>query len=155
MKVSKIEGWDLFLRKLIKAKQDMEPLLKSTWSDEALKQLSDPVFALIPNKAVKKGDSWEWETAVDMGPIGRSQTTYRCIYEGTDEKNLQVIKVLASLRYKVPGPNAEGVLPFKILKADITSKDCKGDILFDSEKGRVNSFSMIINLNRNSRRLSG
>src|SRR5262249_34162944 len=53
MKVSKIEGRDEFVKKLIATNQQMEPLLKQILGDEALKQMADPAFAVVPNKAVK------------------------------------------------------------------------------------------------------
>jgi hypothetical protein len=146
MKISKIEGRGDFLKKLTKENQGMAPLLKSILSDEALKQMSDPAFALIPNKAVKKGDSWELKNTLDMGSIGTFYTIYRCTYEGADENDLQMIRVNPRLEYKVPGANVDGALPFKFLKADLTSTDCKGDILFDSQKGRVVYSNMTMNL---------
>jgi len=146
MKISKIEGRDKFLKKLVKENQAMEPLLNTILSDEALKQMSDPAFGVIPNKAVKKGDSWEKKSILNMGPIGSFNTTYRCRYEGPDENHLQRIKVDPILEYLPPGPNAGGALPFKILKADLNSKESKGDILFDSEKGRVRKSMIALRL---------
>jgi hypothetical protein len=37
-------------------------------------------------------------------------------------------------------------LPFKILKADLTSKESSGEVLFDSEKGRVDGFNLTMKL---------
>jgi hypothetical protein len=144
MKISKIEGRDEFVKKLIKKNEGMEPFLKAILSDEALKQMSDPAFAAIPNKAVKKGDTWEKNTTLDMGPIGNFNTSYKFTYVGSRDKNHQKIKVDLTLKYTAPGDNAGGVLPFKILKADLSSKDSKGDVLFDSDKGRVESSTMTI-----------
>jgi hypothetical protein len=146
MKIVKIEGRDEFLKKLIKENQAMEPLLKVILSDEALKQMSDPAFAVIPDKPVKKGDTWEKKSTLNMGPIGSFDTTYKYTYDGPDEKKLHKIKVDTSLAYKTPGPNAGGALPFKILKADLASKESKGEILFDSEKGRVANSNMTMKL---------
>ena len=49
-KVTKIEGRDEFLKKLVTANQQMEPMLKQILSDEALKQMADPAFSVVPNK---------------------------------------------------------------------------------------------------------
>src|SRR5260370_10398889 len=146
MKITKIEGRDEFLKKLVKENQAMEPLLKTILSDEALKQMSDPAFAAIPDKAVKKGDSWDKKSTLNMGPIGSFETNYKYTFDGPDEKKLQKIKVDQTLKYVPPGPNAGGALPFKILKADLNSKESKSDILFDSEKGRVGGSNMTMKL---------
>jgi hypothetical protein len=146
MKITKIEGRDEFLKKLVKENQAMEPLLRVILSDEALKQMSDPAFAAIPDKPVKKGDTWERTSMLNMGPIGSFDTKYKYTYDGQDEKKLHRIKVDTTLKYVPPGPNAGGALPFKILKADLASKDSKGEILFDSEKGRVASSNITMKL---------
>jgi hypothetical protein len=146
MKITKIDGRDEFLKKLVKENQQMAPLLQTILSDEALKQMSDPAFAVIPDKPVKKGDTWNRKAALNMGPIGTFDTDYKYTDEGADENKLQKIKVETSLKYQPPGPNAGGNLPFKIMKADLNSKDSNGNILFDSTKGRVSSSNMTMKL---------
>ena len=99
-KVIKIEGRDEFVKKLTQANPQMEGLLKQILSDESLKQMADPTFAAIPGKAVKKGDTWEQKTKLDMGPIGSYENTYKYTYEGKDEKTkLDRIKVDTTLKY--------------------------------------------------------
>ena len=146
MRITKIEGRDEFLKKLIKENQQLAPLLQTILSDEALKQMSDPAFAVIPDKPVKKGDTWERKATLNMGPIGTFDTIYKYTYEGPDENKLHKIKVETSLKFQPPGPNAGGNLPFKIMKADLNSKDSNGTILFDTNKGRVASSNTTMKL---------
>jgi hypothetical protein len=146
MKIAKIEGRDEFLKKLVKDNPQIEPLLKTILTDEALKQMSDPAFSVVPDKSVKKGDSWTKTAVLNMGPIGTFDTNYKYTYEGPDENKLRKIKVNITLKYNSPDPNAVGVLPFKIMKADLNSKESNGSILFDSTKGRVVSSDMTMHL---------
>jgi hypothetical protein len=146
MKISKIDGRDEFLKKLVKENPQMEPLLKTILSDEALKQMSDPAFSVVPDKAVKKGDTWTKTADLNMGPIGTFKSDYKYTYEGPDESKMQKIKVDTTLKYQPPGPNAGSALPFKILKADLASKESSGTILFDSTKGRVGGSDMTMHL---------
>jgi hypothetical protein len=146
MKITKIDGRDEFLKKLVKENPQMEPLLKTILSDEALKQMSDPAFSVVPDKPVKKGDTWTKTAVLNMGPIGTFDTNYKYTYEGPDESKLQKIKVETTLKYQPPGPNAGSALPFKILKADLASKESSGNILFDSAKGRVGGSDMTMHL---------
>src|SRR4029077_19432452 len=67
MKITKIEGRDEFLKKLVKGNQQMAPLLQTILPDEALKQMSDSTFAVVPDKPVKKGDTWNRKAALNMG----------------------------------------------------------------------------------------
>jgi len=145
MKVTKIEGRAEFLTKLTTANPQMKGLLESILSEDALKQMSDPTFAAVPNKEVKKGDTWTKESKLNMGPIGNYNTTYKYTYEGPDGK-LEKIKVETTLTYAPPADNAGGALPFKIKSADLKSDKATGTILFDKDKGRVESSEMNLDL---------
>jgi hypothetical protein len=85
-----------------------------------------------------------------MGPIGKYENSYKYTYDGPDKdkKNLSKINVVTTLKYTPPeeGKSAGGGLPFKIKSASLASKDAKGTILFDADKGRVASSDMTVNL---------
>lgn len=136
LEVTKIEGREEFLKKLSQTNPMMEPLLKQILGEEALKQMADPAFAAVPEKAVKKGDTWEKKSKMNMGPIGTYESTYKYTYEGKDGK-LDKIKQDTELKYSAPTADAGAVLPFKIKSADLKSKEATGTILFDNDKGRV------------------
>jgi len=158
MKVTKIEGRDEFIKKLVKANPQMEPLLNQILSENALKEMSDPTFAAIPKGEVTKGGdkaSWDKTSKLDMGPIGKYENKFKYTYDGknatgADEaaKKLDRIKVETTLTYTPPADAAAGgaSLPFKIKSANLTSKDANGFILFDSEKGRIASSEMKLTL---------
>jgi hypothetical protein len=140
LKVSKVEGRDGFVKKLSAANPQMEPLLNQILSEKALKEMADPTFAAVPNKEVKKGDSWTRESKLDMGPIGTYETTNKYTYEGPDEKDkkLEKIKVETTLKYTAPSDTAAtNPLPFKIKSADLKSSNATGTIWFDADKGRI------------------
>lgn len=137
--VTKVAGQKEFLDKLVKANQQMKPLLEKILSENALKQMADPAFAVVPDKAVKPNDTWERKSTLDMGPIGTYETTNKYTYTGPDgtSKTVQKVKVDTSLKYTPPAAGADSSLPFKITKANLTSKDATGTVFFDTEKGRV------------------
>jgi hypothetical protein len=145
MKITSIKGRDEFLNKLIKANPQMEPLLKQILGEEAMKQMADPAFAAVPEKPVKKGDTWEKKSSLNMGPIGSYDTTYKYTYEGKDNK-LEKIKMDTATTYQPPGANAGGNLPFKIKAAKLESKGGTGTVLFDNDKHRVDSSEMKLKL---------
>jgi uncharacterized protein DUF6263 len=145
-----IQGKKEFLNKLVKANQTMEPLLNQILSDDALKQMADPAFAVVPGKPVAKGKSWTRESKLNMGPIGSYETKYTYTYDGKDEKTkFDKVKVETTLKYLPPSGDAgagAASLPFKIKSADLKSKNATGTILFDSAKGRVASSEMKLDL---------
>jgi hypothetical protein len=147
MKVLKIEGREEFVKKLINANQQMEPLLKQILSEDALKEMADPAFAAVPNKPVKKGESWTKDSKLNMGPIGSYDIQYKYTYEGKDSGGkLDKIKVESNLKYQPPTAAAAGVLPFQIVSADLKSKESSGTILFNNEAGRLESSEMNLKL---------
>ncbi len=140
VEVTKVEGRDKFLGDLVKANPQMKQLLDQILSEKALKEMAEPTFAVVPDKAVAKGDTWTKTSTLDMGPIGKYENKYTYTYEGKDEKDkkLDKIKVDTQLTYKEPGDVAGvGGLPFKIKSADLKSTNAIGSVLFDEAKGRV------------------
>jgi hypothetical protein len=141
LKVEKMDGRDEFLKKLVAANPQMKPLLDTILSQDALKEMAEPIFAVIPTKPVAKGEKWTKTTRLDMGPIGKYENTYSYTYEGTEgtgDKQLQRIKVDTKLDYKAPGDIAgQGGLPFKIKSAKLTSSNPEGVVKFNEKKGRV------------------
>jgi hypothetical protein len=150
MKVTKVDGREEFLKKLTQANQQMDTLLKKILSDEALKQMADPTFGIMPNKPVAKGDSWKRESDLSLGPIGSYKSVHTYTYEGQDDKNkdLAKIKVETTLTYVAPTGTEEG-LPFRIKTADLKSKNAKGTVLFDIKKGRIEKSEQSLELEGN------
>jgi Family of unknown function (DUF6263) len=151
MKVTEIKGRAEFLDKLVKANPQMKPLLDQILSEKALMEMAEPTFAAVPGKEVAKGDKWERNTVLDMGPIGKYENNYKYTFEGKDEKEkkLDKIKVETTLKYKEPaevaGAGTSG-LPFKIKNADLKSTSATGTILFDATAGRIEKSNMTVEL---------
>ncbi|MHB1424447.1 MAG: DUF6263 family protein [Gemmataceae bacterium] len=145
-KITKIEGREDFVNKLQSANKQMQPLLNKILSEDALREMAEPNFAVVPNEPLEKGKTWKKETTLDMGPIGKYKSEYTYTYVGA-EKNLDKIDVDSKLTY-LPPEKAEGVggLPFRIKSAKLESKNAKGTILFNREKGRVEKSNMSVNL---------
>ncbi len=151
LKVEGIKGREEFLKKLVTANPQMKPLLDTILSEDALKEMAEPTFAVIPTDAVTPGKSWPKTTTLDMGPIGKYKNVYKYTYkgrEGKDEKGtLHRIDVETTLTYTPPadGTDARG-LPFKIKSADLKSENATGSVLFDNALGRVQSSKMSLDL---------
>jgi hypothetical protein len=149
LKVTKVEGREEFLKKLTTANPQMKPLLDQILSENALKEMAEPTFAIVPTEPVAKGQKWTRKTTLSMGPIGTYENDYTYTFEGKDDKDkkLNKIKVETVLKYKEPGEVAGvGGLPFKIKSADLKSTNANGTILWNEDKGRVDRSDMTLNL---------
>jgi hypothetical protein len=145
-KVTEIRGREEFVNKLTTANKQMKPLLEKILSEDALREMSEPTFAVLPTETVEKGKQWKKKSTLDMGPIGKYENEYTYTYDGPD-KNLDKIDVATKLNY-LPPEKSEGIggLPFRIKSAKLESKESKGVILFNREKGRVEKSDMSVKL---------
>jgi hypothetical protein len=118
--------------------------------EDALKQMADPMFKVFPNKEVEKGKSWDTKSSLDMGPIGKYDSTYYYTFEGKDKDNAKV-KVETDLKYTPPSGEQKDALPFAIKDAKLTSDKGKstGTITIDVNKGRIENSRMDLNLKGN------
>jgi len=147
-KVTKMDGRKEFIQKLTAANPGMKQLLETILSEEALKEMAEPTFAVVPPKAGDK--KWTRKTTLNMGPIGTYENTYNYTLEktsGASDKQTAQIKVETVLNYKEPGDAAgQGGLPFKIKSAKLKSKNPSGTVTFDMSKGRVEKSKMNLEL---------
>src|SRR5262245_36296007 len=104
MEIKKIEGNKEFIKELGKTNPQMEPLLNSILSEEALKKMAEPtLFAFPPDgKLTKK--AWDRTSNLGLGPIGDYKTVYNFTYAGKGGKNkdLDKIDVKANMTYSPP-----------------------------------------------------
>ncbi len=153
-KVTDIKGREEFIKKLKEANPNMAPLLDHVLTEDQLKQMSEPAFAVVkgPGQKVKLGDTWsrpeEGKLKLTIGPIGSYEARYNFKYGGKDEaKNgLHKIEMKTELDYKVPDSKQAGGLPFKIEGGTLETKDATGTIWFDDKAGRVVQTEMKVNL---------
>src|SRR5207249_1746544 len=69
-KITKIEGKEELIKKLSSQNKPVEDLLNSMLNDDAMKELAEPAFSSIPNKAVHKGNSWKHTSKLERGAMG-------------------------------------------------------------------------------------
>lgn len=147
-KVEKIEGRDEFLKKLGAANQQMESVIKTILTEEALKQMADPAFGFLPPEGKKVGDKWDNKVTMNLGPIGTYETTYTYTFKSKDPANadLNIIEVQSDVVYKAPADGSPG-LPFKIKTADLKTKDkTPGKLVFNSKTGRIESAELVLKI---------
>jgi hypothetical protein len=145
MKVVNVEGQEEFIKKLGGTNPQMEPLLKSILSKDALQQMAEPTWAALPTQDVAVGKSWSNSSTLNLGPIGSYATTFTYTYDGPDEKTkFDKISIKSELKYTKP--DTKNGLPFTIKDATLSSKEGTGVALFDKANGRFAESSMKMKL---------
>ena len=144
-KVEKVDGKDAFVAKLGAGNAAMDNLLKKIMTDDALKQMCDPTYGLIPATPKKPNDTWEEKKTLNLGPIGSYEVAYKFKYVGKD-KELDKIEVTTNLIYKAPTDNPDGLL-FKIKSGDLKSEGTEpGVVLYNAKEGRIESATIKIKI---------
>ncbi len=146
-KVKEVKGVQAMVDKLSQVNQSMKPLLEKILSEEAVKQMANPVLGVVPEKGeIPKDKKWGGKAVtLDMGPIGSYITTNTYTLEGEKDK-IATIKVSTDLQYKAPTKEEAKGLPFTIESATLKSKDSGGEIKFNEAKGRIESSDLKVRL---------
>lgn len=140
-RVESVAGREEFIKSLGAGSQQMDTLLKNLLTDEALKEMADPTFHLVPDSPKKPGETWKRESTTNLGPIGSYTVTYNFKYVGpateADRKGMDKIEVDTAIVYTAPKTNPDGLL-FRIKEGKLTSDNpVKGVIFFDPAAGRI------------------
>jgi hypothetical protein len=148
--VEKVEGREEFVKKLISANKQLESLLNKILGEEAMKQMADPTFGVIPKEGKKKGDKWTRTVKLNLGPLGVYENTYTFTY--ADQKgDIADIDVAVAIAYTAPSADQSDALPFKIKEGKLTQDtDPKakngGKVQFNTKTGRVEASEISVKL---------
>jgi len=150
-KVEKVDGKDEFIKKLGQGNAQMDSLLKKIMTDDALKQMADPTYNLIPDAPKAAKEAWEKKQTLGLGPIGSYEVTYKFTYTGKDanKKHLDRVDVATTLTYKPPTENTDGLL-FKIKDGKMESKPLDAGqqsyVLYNPQTGRIEEAKIFLKL---------
>ncbi|MFO0969785.1 MAG: DUF6263 family protein [Gemmataceae bacterium] len=131
--VKKIVGYDNFLTKLSEGKRDAEKVVHALFSEEGLHAIFEEVFAFLPPKTAKRGESWKRETVDPVPPFGSFKTQLRYSYEG-ERDGLHAIDFTTRT---VLQKSSEKSDLFRVLKTALTGEEGRGTYLFDPIAGRL------------------
>lgn len=152
--VEKVDGRDEFLKKLVSTNKQLEQLLNKILGEEALKQMADPTYGIVPKEKKKVGEKWDRKVKLTLGPLGSYENTYTFTYKGLKD-DVADIDVAVSLVYTAPAADASGeALPFKIKEGKIaqdTDPKAKngGSIKFNTKTGRIDSSEISVKITGN------
>lgn len=151
-KVEKVEGKEEFIKKLGTGSAQMEGLLKKVMTEDALKEMTDPTYKLLPDAPKKKGDKWERKTKLDLGPIGSYELLYKFTYAEPDKegpkKDFDKFEVETVINYAAPKEPTEGLL-FRIKDGSKLTSDpagSKGTVYYDPKNQRIDEATINIKL---------
>jgi hypothetical protein len=138
-KVHKVEGREELVKKLAADKPETETLLRGLLSDDALKEMANPMLITAPRREVDKGDYWVQERRLDMGPVGAWVGRWQYVHMGKQDKLIKLKLEAIQFDYQPPRDPGAGGLPFAVKATNFKTKNTAGTVLFDPDKGRLHS----------------
>jgi hypothetical protein len=135
LKVTKLEGYDKLIDKLADGSDDQKKLMRAVMPELSIREMFGKTFRGVPEKPVAVGGTWKEEDKMALGPLGTVEAKSSMKLEGV-KGDLATISLKGDLTYK-QGDGADGVLPFKITKADLKADKFTGTHVFDMKVGRV------------------
>jgi len=154
-KIVSINGYDEALKKLTEGKEKADGL-ENVFNLETIKVSLNEIFGFLPDKPVKKGDTWSHFTRMPLGPYGFLQGDYVFTFNGVDEKakdkvpqGLEIgLKGKLSFDFPKGGIVAPGI---KVTQAEFKSPSqeqpsVSGTYWFNSDTGRLISSEVNIDI---------
>jgi hypothetical protein len=133
-KITKLAGYDDFIKKLADGNEDIEKQARSGLSEEVLKKSMEETFSSLPGRPVSRGDSWKIESTEPLGPFGAFKVVKTFTYDGK-ESDGELVTVTATRTYTPP--SGEGALGVKVTKGKLQAEGVKESFVFDADKGRL------------------
>jgi hypothetical protein len=103
-------------------------------ADESFKEGVNLTFALVPGKAVAKGDKWTRPAKMPLSVFGGLEGETEFTYLGPSKEGEQVS--FTTRWTHIPPKGVEDFL-LKVSKGDIKAEPTKGTLLFDPTTGRL------------------
>jgi len=132
-KITKMTGYDDFIKKLADGDEDTEKQARVGFSEDMLKKSIEETFASLPGRAVAKGDSWKVESTEPLSAFGAFKVVKTFTYDGK-EADGDLVSVSATRTYTPPSGDTALV---KVTKGSLKAEDEKESFVFDADKGRL------------------
>lgn len=112
-------------------------LVAGQFDPEQMKRAASEESQRLPSGPVKKGDTWERTSKLNLsaGQIMTSSTNYT--YEGEVEKDGKKLDKITFKTTAVEFGLENSTLPFTVKSSDLKPVESKGEIWFDREAGEV------------------
>ena len=127
-RIIQLRGYEDFLKRLAGHDKAQLKALRTTFSEESLKDALADLFGPLPDKE----KSWQREYVEPIPHFGALRSTAKYEHVGT-EQGRDVIDYTIQTRYEIPKADRAGL--FRIVKGTISADQARGSITFDKAAG--------------------
>jgi RNA polymerase sigma factor (sigma-70 family) len=145
-KILEIQGKQEMLAKLNKAQPQLKGVYEQIANTLIANDLTRSIFHGLPKTPVRVGDSWSDTDIIETGPIGGFLAQYRFTYDGPDGA-LDKVSFRGTLTHRPQNKEDAGQLPFRVLQANLNTKEVRGAYWFNRAAGRLDRLELEMDLN--------
>lgn len=125
---------------------DVRKLVKGQFDPEAIKKAANEEIEKLPLDPVKKGDTWERTTRMNLGAGQVMTVATRYTYDGEIEKNGRKLEKVVSKVRSTDFALEDSPLPFTVKSSELKPAESKGEFLFDRVLGQVIESSSMVQI---------
>jgi Family of unknown function (DUF6263) len=144
-KVKKVDGLQDFIKQL-SGDDEAAKMMKELMNEEMFTKGFENSFGFVPDKPVKKGDSWKRETKFSLGPLGGFKLNNNYVYTGPKSGG-DGIDSKFNMEWLPAKGDALGGL-FKVVGSDMKGEGT-ASYVFDQQKGRPASSTTAMKMGGN------
>jgi hypothetical protein len=118
------------------ARANLDPMFKSLFEPEKMKKAVTQARAVLPDKPVSAGESWERTVDVNLDSSQTLSFVLQLTYTGTVEKDGKMLQRITSRPVSVSYTMAaDSPSPLKVTQSDLKVTESEGELLFDQAAG--------------------
>jgi hypothetical protein len=144
-KIKKFEGYKQWVKSVAGDDDDNSKFLKLFLSEDLFFNMVEKGFTFLPDKSVKKGETWTNESRIPFSSMGELKSKNTYTYDGR-ENNLDIIAVKQAMKYTPAKAGTEILDGVKITRADLKVENSRGKYFFDAAKGRPEKVEMAMTI---------
>lgn len=143
--IKKFDGYEDFVSRVADGNAQMAKVFRSIMSEEVFQKMVTQTFAVVPNDARQRGETWKQKQGMSLGPFGRVLIVRNIQHAGLakSKSGRQYVKLAltGNAQYQPPTKDFDG-LPFKIIDGDLKFDGITGTGYFDANLGRLNQLTV-------------
>jgi hypothetical protein len=144
-RITKFEGYAEWIKKLTPDMEEVAKVIKSIITEDAIKQATQDIFAILPDEPVSKGKTWKSNSSLPLGPFGTIKEAIVFTYQGKDNTGHKITSK-SEVKYVLPKKGDAFADLLKVVRGDLKSDGGKGTYIFDADKGRLINRTASVNL---------
>ncbi len=145
-KITQFKGYDELLDRMRSEDEMSATMLKQMMPEETFRKSVEELFGMVPQQSVKIGDTWDRKTSMSLGPLGKLTVDVQYKLDKADGDHAHIGYTMKMKHDPSKKNDEDSAIPFNITKMDVQTSKCKGEVVFNRERGRLDRTTTEMNM---------